>query len=130
LLPIAAFHCGCGPNSDGSKLRELEKIQTEIPVFPLLIETKTDTVSKGRIAVLSKIYKCDAPYDDVKKYYIDQLSERGWQYVGEREIRDWGTDLGGSTFSFRNGEYRLSITYAGSNANYGWDYAIETVWGR
>ena len=127
---LAVFQLGCGRNSDGSKLRELERLQNEIPVFPSMVETSTNKTSKGTLAVISRSYTSDAAFDDVKQFYIAELKQRGWEYVGERSISDWGRNLGGSTVTFVSGEYRLSITYSGKHADYRWDYAVEIVWGK
>jgi hypothetical protein len=124
----AALFLGCGPNSDGSKLRELEQLQSTLPIFPSMIETSVHTDSKGTLAGISKLYKCEARYDDVKVFYMAGLRKGGWEYSDERSIRDWERDLGGRQLTFRKNEYKFSVTYAGENANYGWDYAIDIQW--
>lgn len=122
------FYLGCGPNADGAKLRELEKLENELPIFPSMVETSSHKTSKGGLAVMSRSYSSDAPYEHVKKFYIEELTRQGWIYAGERVIKDWGRDLGGSMLTFRNSEYRLSITYSGEHADYGWDYTVAVVW--
>ena len=94
-----------------------------------MAERSASKTSKGTIAVISKLYSSDAPYDDIKKFYVTELGQRRWEYIGERLVKDWGRDLGGYVLTFRSGEYRLSISYSGKNADYGWDYAVEIVWG-
>ncbi len=39
-----------------------------------------------------------------------------------------GRDLGGFKLEFRNNDYTLDITYAGTEADYGWNYAIGIEW--
>jgi hypothetical protein len=48
--------------------------------------------------------------------------------VKERKLSDWGRDLGGTEAEFLKGEYVLDLTYAGSRADYGWEYAIGVEW--
>jgi hypothetical protein len=56
------------------------------------------------------------------------LPKQGWTFVGEHKLDDWGRDLGGIEYHFRNGSYSLDLTYAGEKANYGWEYAIGIEW--
>jgi len=86
--------------------------------------------SKATVAGISKLYKSDATYDDVKRFYMAELTQKGWEYIAERPIKDWGADFGGRELVFRDNEYQFSIQYAGENANYNWNYAIDIGWGR
>src|SRR6185503_185485 len=121
----AALSVGCGPNSDGSKLRDLEQLQQTLPVFPLLVEISVHRDSKATLAGINRLYRSDARYVDVRQFYVNELTKTGWEYSGERSIKDWGTDFGGRELVFRRNEYKFSVTYAGEKANYGWDYAID-----
>jgi hypothetical protein len=120
----------CGPNSNGSKLRELESLQQGVPVFETFVETSVHKTSKSDLAGISKLYKSAAPYDDVKRFYVSQMTDKGWEYTGEQSILNWGEDRGARTLAFRCGEYRLSIFYTGEDPEYRYRYAIEIGWGK
>jgi hypothetical protein len=131
VLALGILLCSaCGPNSDGSKLMELEQLDRSLPVFPLWVQTSEHRISKGTLASVSRYYKSEAAYDDVRSFYVAELKQRGWEYAGERGIKDWGTDLGGRELIFRSGEYQFSVTYAGEKAAYGWHYATGIDWGK
>ena len=128
LILVVVGSAGCGPNSDGSKMKEVEALQTSIPVFPFQVETREDRVSKGIVASICKYYKSDASYTEVQKFYVKELTALGWQYDGDRELKDWGTDLGGLQIEFRDREYQFHIQYAGDKAGYAWNYAATVSW--
>lgn len=127
VVPVLCV--GCGPNSEGAKLAELEDLYRTIPVFQSFAETSVHRTSKGALATISKSYKSDAPYDEVKAFYTNELTKRSWEYSGERSIKDWGRDFGGHALPFQKNGYRLSIFYSGENPENTSRYAIEMVWG-
>jgi hypothetical protein len=120
----------CGPNSDNSKLREVQRIQGTLPVFPSSVQTSESNDSKAELAGATRCYKSDASYEELKRFYNQQLRDLGWAYESERGLKDWGRDLGGRELTFRNNDYRVHIQFAGKDANYGWDYAISVSWGE
>lgn len=131
LFAVLGLCCSaCGPNSDGSKLRELENLQQSIPVFQSFVETSVHKTSKANLAGITTTYKSDAAYDDVKQFYLTALPQQDWEYMGERAIRNWGKDFGGRTLGFRRGEYTISIFYSGDDPEFSSHYAIEMGWER
>lgn len=128
LILVVVGSAGCGPNSDGSKMKEIEALETRIPIFPFQTKTREDRVSKGIVASICKYYKSEASYTDVQKFYVKELTALGWQYDGDRELKDWGTDLGGRQIEFRDKEYQFHIQYAGDKAGYAWNYATTVSW--
>jgi hypothetical protein len=116
------------PNRDDERLKEVEQLFRAIPIYPGSEEVTTSSSSKDRIARLGKVYKTNASYDELKGFYTDSLTRLGWQPERERQIKDWWSDLGGRELRFRDGEYYISIEYAGEKANYGWNYGISVGW--
>ena len=128
---LAAAICGCtgcGPNSDDSKLREVERLEGTIPVLPSLVEIRQDRTSKGIVASISKYYTSEVRYNEVKRFYGNELRKHGWEYVGEKQLKEWGKDFGGCEIKFSNKEYYFSIQYAGEKAPYDWNYVISLGW--
>jgi hypothetical protein len=117
-----------GPNRAGSKLREIETLWSAIPPYSRSIEISSDSNSSGRKAYISKKYKSDAGYDDIKSFYHEFLTWNGWYLIDERHFTDWGIDKGGIKIEYRQGDYKLSIEYAGKNADREWDYGIGIGW--
>ena len=116
------------PNKDDTKLKEVEQLFTTIPIYPGSQEINASWSSKDRIAGLIKTYKTDAGFNELKQYYMETLSQRGWRFDQEREIKDWWRDLGGRELRFRAGEYYVHIQYAGDKADYEWNYAVSVGW--
>jgi hypothetical protein len=87
-------------------------------------EVDTSTGSGFGKAFISRTFRCKTSYEVVKGFYLERLGEDGWQFAGERQLKDWGRDVGGRELKFRRGEYEATIDYAGEKADYGWDYGI------
>ena len=129
IMALVVVKCtGCGPNSDGSKLRESERLQSTIPLFPSMVLVSEHTISKSMVADVSRHYKSDAAYEDVKSFYVDHLTRMGWTVGEEHPLKDWGEDLGGRELMFSKGEFYLAISYAGDRAPWSWNYALTTGW--
>jgi hypothetical protein len=117
-----------GPNKDDVKFKEIEQLWGDMPIYPGMVETNSSSNSAGRKAHLSKNYTSPAAYEDVKRFYIEKLTQKGWQFVQEKQLSDWGRDVGGRDLEFRNGEYELGVSYAGEKADYGWNYSVGIYW--
>jgi hypothetical protein len=78
--------------------------------------------------MISKKFRSDAPYDEVKRFYVEHLLRDGWNVITEKQMKDWGSDFGGYYLQFHKGDLFLSIEYAGEKADYGWQYAIAVSW--
>jgi hypothetical protein len=93
-----------------------------------MVEVHKSTSSGFGKAFVSKSFRCKTSYDEVKRFYVDHVTQDGWQFVHERQIKNWQRDLGGRELEFRRGDYRVTIEYAGEKADYGWDYGIGIGW--
>ena len=101
----------CGPNSDGSKSREVERLERTAPVFPGMAETQETRVSKGTVASIHRYYRSQEMYDEVKKFYMNELTGSAWVFVGERSVEDWGRDLGGRELKFERDGFYVVVFY-------------------
>jgi hypothetical protein len=81
-----------------------------------------------RKAFVSRGFSSEARYDDVKLFYMGELTKEGWKFANERKLKNWETDLGGRELKFRRGEYEITIEYAGERADYGWEYGVGIGW--
>jgi hypothetical protein len=93
-------------------------------------ETDSKTTSGGGKAMVSKTFRSDARYDDVRRFYVERLEQDGWKIHAEKPLKDWGRDFGGYEIRLRKGDLTIAIEYAGQNADYGWDYGIGVSWSR
>ena len=135
LFFIALFTApGCKrvlPNLDGSKFKEVEAVSEGIPAYPGATKlNERGRTSKPTSAQVSYHYRSDASYDNLKRFYTENLTQLGWRLTGERELYNWGEKYGGRALDFSKGEYSLVIEYAGSRAEEkGWGYTISVAWG-
>ncbi len=118
-----------GANRDDSKLREIERLWTGIPVYPGLVEVNRSSSSSGGEALVSRHYQSDAPFDEVRSFYVEQLGGQGWRLVDDREVKDRGRIRGERQVEFRRGEFYIDIRYSGARRDeLGWTYAIDVEW--
>ncbi len=116
------------PNRDDLKLKEVKEFFKRIPVYPGSEQVDTSLTSKERIAQAGALYRSNASYQELRDYYVKKLVSLGWRLEEERVVKDWWRDLGGRELRFRDGEYYVSVQYAGEKAEYGWNYSISVGW--
>ncbi len=118
-----------GPNRDNSKLREIEQVWQTVPIYPGLVEVDQSSLSSGSEALVSKQYRSDASFGEVRRFYVEQLGGQGWRLVDDREVKDRGRNRGERQVEFRRGEFYLDVRYAGARrVELGWTYAIDVKW--
>jgi len=83
---------------------------------------------KSNSVSVTKEYVSKNSYEDIKKYYNDELKKYNWQFSCEKDVKDWGKDLGGKELDYYKGQYSIEIFYSGEKANYGYTYGITIEW--
>ncbi|MDQ3713894.1 MAG: hypothetical protein M3388_16980 [Acidobacteriota bacterium] len=113
-------------NADGSKLDEITEILKSVSIHPSKAEIETNNQSSGSNASITRKYKSDVPFDEVKEFYLKQLANQGWQLIEEQELKDKGRYKGERVLHFTRGEFLLSVQFAGKRKEVlGWDYALR-----
>ena len=131
VLLLLLLSPGCwSAKEDAARLEEIKAVWARLPTYSGLQEIDSSTTSGGGKAMVSKKYRSEARYDDVKRFYVEYLIPDGWTMVSEKKIVDIGTDFGGYHIEFRKGDLSLGLEYAGEKANYEWQYAIAVNWSR
>jgi hypothetical protein len=128
---LSVFCCvaiSCNPFARQPKLDEIQSIWKKLPLYPGLVEVDQSSASGFDKAYVSKSFTSSANYDDVKRFYLEHLTSEGWKLFRERELKEWGQNLGGRQIEFRRDEYDLTIEYAPNSANHGWNYGISVSW--
>ncbi len=129
VFSLAIVSC-LPPTQDREKLNQIENLWGRFPRYPAMVEIDHSSDSGFGKASIFKSFRCKDTYEEVKKFYLERLSQEGWQLVEERQLKDWGNDVGGRELRFRRADYTATIDYAGSRAGYGWDYTIGIGWNR
>lgn len=96
--------------------------------LPDAIQSNLYSHNKEMQAGVSAYYRSNKSYNEIRSYYIAEAAQKGWAFIGEDTVGDWGKNVGGKTINFRKGDYTLSIQYAGEKADYGWDFAVGLGW--
>ncbi len=131
VLFVCAVTCCCSASRtavDATKLKAVEGVWATLPIYPGTVEVDSSRSSYDDRVWVEKNYKSDATFDDLKRFYIGTLSRAGWQFVGERELKDRGRFRGEQLLEFRKGGFELDLQYAGTRkADLGWDYSIDVT---
>jgi hypothetical protein len=119
----------CGPNSDGSRLREVSRLKQAIPIFPSMRPGLSGDFSRWNLAGSILNYESPAAYEDVEGFYLRKLAT-DWVFAGEIPFQEWGRDLGGRELIFCNRsepEYSFVVTFRGEKSS-GIKYALAVWW--
>ena len=107
------------PNRGDAKLKELQGLSSETPTYPSFQIVNKTYSSRYLDAGVYEYYRSTAKYDDVKEFYSGTLSQRGWSLDAEDE---------GKKITFRKGELRIVIEFAGDDTDHSWNYAVDFLW--
>lgn len=115
---------GCMTAEGKKTLDKLRQIAAETPVYPSLNQTNSNYVIKNSGGDLAFYYRSAANYDEVKSFYIKELTAKGWSDAKE------STSAGGAKeLEFRKGDYYISVFYS-THEREGWDYSINFGWDK
>ncbi len=113
-------------NTSSLKLDEITEILKSVSIHPSKVEIETNNHSSSSNTSITRKYKSDVPFDEVKEFYLKQLINQGWQLIEEKELKDKGRYKGERALHFTRGEFLLSIQFAGKRKEVlGWDYALR-----
>ena len=129
FLSLACFGCWSA-KEDAAKLEEIRSVWAQLPTYPGMEETNSNTTSGGGKAMISKKFRSDARYEDVRDFYVSRLEPEGWKIESEQELKDWGRDFGGHEIRLRKADLSFVIEHADRSADYGWEYGIAVSWSR
>lgn len=118
-----------GPNRGDAKLSEIEQLWQTVPIGPGMVEVDRSSSASDAEALAGRKYRSDAAFDDVRRFYVEQLTGQGWRLVDDREVKDRGRIRGERQIEFRQGEFYIDIRYAGARRDeLGWTYAVDVEW--
>lgn len=115
------------PNRNDAKLEELQLLSTQIPVVPKSKKVGTFYSSRFLDAGLYNYYSSTAKYDEVERFYLSTLTQEGWVRANEQSPPLY-KEGEARKLTFKKGEYRLIIEYAGDGTNRSWNYALNLLW--
>ena len=80
------------PNYDRSKTKELQRLESTVPVFPSMTLVRRAKDSKGTFAAIYRDLRSDAKYEDVQDYYLTELGGSGWLLSSRGTSNDRGVE--------------------------------------
>ena len=126
---VAAFFS----NQERVDVRQKQSLlEDELRAIPLLKDGAAFSydVSHRSMTALAHVTVRGSPssYDDLVRYFDPILAGRGWHYVSEKKMTDWGRDFGGYSRNYSKGALELTLHYSGRESSYGWTYTISLHW--
>jgi hypothetical protein len=103
--------------NDEAKLRE-QQLEVEfnlIAPFPNSTVTHSLRSYKDRQALVDNSFSAFANYEEVRKHYDVELAKRGWFFVSEQRVTNWGRDLGGKGARYCKGDWSAYLQYFGGS---------------
>jgi hypothetical protein len=126
---LAVSFAACSDNeeiTDKAKINEINLLMDSVPLYPskTLIDQNTDSYSNG--ASVTKTFKSDVGYTEIKQFYLDELADEGWQFVAEKDVKHRGRIRNQRALEFQKDNFALTIQFAGDRSQeLGWDYAVK-----
>lgn len=85
--------------------------------------------TKRTTVLITSGYVTKLGYEEIRKYYDDELKEHGWQFYKEEKVTNWG-EYAGMALYYKNGELIATIEYHDNpKYNYGCTYSFDMSWG-
>jgi len=128
FMTLATSSCFFSPKEDRAKLEETKNIWATFPLHPAMQENYSSTQSGFGKAYISKHFRCNESYDNMRAFFVERLTQNGWKLVNERHLKNWGKDVGGNELEFQKADFKINIEFAGEKSDYGWDYGITIGW--
>jgi hypothetical protein len=104
LVTLTALYCGCMTDESKRELRNLKQLASETPVYRDFKTLRSSTGGKESSAYLSIDYHSSADFEDVKGFYIQMMTSRGWGVPDEEQYRRIGGAVG-RELKFHKGSY-------------------------
>ncbi len=132
VMVIFVALSGCDshdPVKGGAKLDELSEILRSVAIHQSKTEVETDNHLSGSNVSITKKYKSDAPFAEIKEFYYQHLVNQGWHFVEEQELKDRGRFRDERVLHFTRGEFLLTVQFSARRGfDVGWDYALRIAY--
>jgi hypothetical protein len=118
------------PNQDDAKLNELQRISSETPIPTTFRGIDSRSSSRSINAGVYNTYYSLSKYEEIKQFYLDELTPKGWQLLKDEDLRSWlSSSYHQQRLTFRKQDLLIIIEYMnGVKPEYQWNYAVNFVW--
>lgn len=123
IAAYVVYRYQLSPNRNGSKLKEVQQLSSEAPIFPSFKDGGSNSNAGYGLANVTRYFYSTTDYDEVKAFYSTSLTQRGWHLAKEGAVGRTGREL-----TFTKEDMSIIIFYTGKDSDQGYDYAINYVW--
>ncbi len=132
VIAIVVAVSGCAshdPMIGKARLVEMNEILKSVSIHQSKFEVEGDTHATSSNVSITRKYKSDASFEEIKAFYYQQLTNQGWHFVEDQELKDRGRFRDERVLHFTRGEYLLNVQFsARRGADVGWDYALRIAY--
>jgi uncharacterized protein DUF6056 len=118
-----------GEPDGAAKQAALEQQFDAIPKLPGSVPTQLNQIYKtgrGKIG----FYNVEVSSDQIQSYYVRELTQLGWQHVGEKKLELFHRFTGGTQDLFCSGRVAATLFTTGEDeARLGYTYSLTLNWG-
>lgn len=101
----------------------------EVPNYPDFSPVGSNSIITTDSIMISNYYVSKSSYEDVREFYLDRLSQKGWSLAEEKPLSVWGKDYGARQLVFLKGDFMIAIQYEGKRAaSVGRNFALSYAW--
>jgi len=117
-----------GNRADKEQVQALRTLASDTPLYPKFVQSKStefDKVNQASLVITYTVPAYSVTFDDVKSFYIRELTARGWQQQPFRRkpLIDLGGDREGHV-TFSRGNYWITV----EPNNRMTEYLVEYRW--
>ena len=131
VLLACCLSCSAGRfrTRNNPRLKEVKQIVLEVPNYSNFNQVGNNEIVTADSVMITNYYVSKASYEDVREFYLDRLSQKGWTLAEEKPLLVWGTDYGVKKLVFLKGEFMIAIQYEGTRAtSVGRNFALSYAW--
>jgi hypothetical protein len=109
--------------------KQLQAEFDSIPSFPDASSDHHQVSYKDTQALVISNYHAHSDFSEVRGHYDTELAKRGWHFVSEEKLTNWGRDLGESVVHYSRDDWFASLELVKQDSQDGVTYGFSLSWG-
>ena len=102
---------------------------SEIPVPSESTLVRTGSDNRPDHGSFANYFASNLEYEEIRRYYDEQLRKRGWQFKRETHDLNWGADFDQKTFVYCKEHSVVALSFTGRlQYTAGYKYGLTLVW--
>jgi hypothetical protein len=109
---------------------QIEQRFNEVTPLPNAISTQRNKMFKPAHGVIEEYYKTNESFPNIRAYYDNELSRRGWHFEKENNLTSWWRQRGEKIVFYCQGSTSAELYYSGQEGErLGYTYSFGLSWG-